>query len=259
MSSIPLEPPGPQQLDSVRVQVQKLIDKWRNEHTSIVSGSLSDGVNSALGIAHQHTEMARQHIELVYQSWAPLPDAVKQDRWRLEVMKALSREVDRRKEVEEQLHRTEQEARRLQGQVDMLSRCQWPREFALFPPEHRTFSKEMSKAFSATSGTGVHDASAEEYWDYENVVRRWKRVVSDDSARKLGMAASSSRVQPPRSVTPSPGSGITSPSMESTADNRMSASQPKLSTNPYESSPVSKRPRLANGESRSESTFSRDG
>ncbi|KAJ5143247.1 uncharacterized protein N7515_002034 [Penicillium bovifimosum] len=46
-----------------------------------------------------------------------------------------TREAEKRKSTEEQLARVQQEANQLRAQVERLGSCQWPREFALFPPD----------------------------------------------------------------------------------------------------------------------------
>ena len=192
---VPLEYPGPQQLQPVREQVQSLIDRWRM--ASLSEQSKPGGYHSptVLDIAKQHTDMARQHIELAYQNWAPLPHDRKQDVWKIELMRAFAREGARRKEKDDHLHRVEQEARRLQNEVDMLSRCQWPREFALFPPERRTASTAVSKEFQQDFGPSSLRGT-ESYWDYDNLVQKWKKAVLEDTARRLMGATPSSKLPP---------------------------------------------------------------
>ena len=202
-NALPLEPPGAQHLDALRAKIQALLDQWRDAKASETPTSQDppNPTNTILLTMQQHSEMARQHLELAYQNWIVQTNETKSEQWRIELMRAYVRESERRKEMDEQIFRVEQEVRRLQAQVDMLSRCQWPREFALFPPEARPFPKTVaqhlkSPTFPEKQG---HDGLplTTPHWDYDTLVRKWKRVLAEDSARTLKMTYTASPRLPP--------------------------------------------------------------
>lgn len=238
--AIPIEPPGMQQLEPIKSRIQTLIDRWRIEHLSDYQGATEPyNSNTVLDITRQHMEMARQHLEIAYQNWAPLPAETKQEQWRLELLRAYVQETSQRKDTEDRLDRLEQESRRLQAQVDMLSRCQWPREFALFPPVNKPLSKEVSSHLQQIERLHFRESSEDSYWNYENMVKRWRRVVADDSARRLGMAASSrSPVGSMNIAVP-----ITDSPIESGGQSAQSLPPPQR----RDGSPATKRVRLSNG------------
>ena len=129
-----------------------------------------------------------------------MSDMQRYEQWRLEILRAYARERSKREETEEKLARAQTEARQLQAQVEMLSRCQWPREFGLFPPERGGVGRRLGKEGVRDlqkQGRGFEDDRDEEkaadVWDYETVVGKWKKVVREETARTLGVIASQSR------------------------------------------------------------------
>lgn len=107
-----------------------------------------------------------------------LPQDVRRDTWQLELMRAFARETDKRKELEEQLARVQQEANQLREEIHRISSCQWPREFALFPPDMLPLSREIVRELEVRQGGPISADSPR--WDFDNVVAKWKRVVMHD-------------------------------------------------------------------------------
>lgn len=136
--------------------------------------------------AQQHEEMSSRHLDLAYQNWMILPTDVKNDSWRLEIARAFSSELDKRKEAETQLARVQQEANQLRAQVERLGSCQWPREFALFPPDMLPLSRDAARELGARDSESVGPAASR--WDYDQLLAKWKRVVfHDKSMGRIGL------------------------------------------------------------------------
>jgi hypothetical protein len=106
-----------------------------------------------------------------------LPTEAKRDTWQLELTRAFARESDKRKQVEDQLARVQQEANQLRAQMERLGSCQWPREFAIFPPDMLPLSREAARELAAKDSLVSVGSSR---WDYDNVLAKWKRVVMHD-------------------------------------------------------------------------------
>jgi hypothetical protein len=126
--------------------------------------------------ARQHEEMTVRHLDLALKHWMALPRTVQQETWQLEITRAFAREIEKRKKTDAQLVRVQQEANQLRAQVDRLGSCQWPREFAIFPPDTLPISRDVAGELGADS-----NASASR-WDFDHVVAKWKRVVMHDKS-----------------------------------------------------------------------------
>lgn len=127
--------------------------------------------------AQQHEELSLRHLELAFSHWNSLPHETRREAWQLEITRAFARELEKRTSVDEQLARVQQEANQLRAQVERLGSCQWPREFALFPPDTLPLSREVARELDAKDGPISADSAR---WDYDNVVAKWKRVVMHD-------------------------------------------------------------------------------
>lgn len=137
--------------------------------------------------AQQHEELSLRHLELAFSHWNSLPHETRREAWQLEITRAFARELEKRKSVDEQLARVQQEANQLRAQVERLGSCQWPREFALFPPDTLPLSREVARELDATEGPISADSAR---WDYDNVVAKWKRVVMHDkSMGRIGVGS----------------------------------------------------------------------
>jgi hypothetical protein len=140
--------------------------------------------------------------------------------WQIELARAYSSEKQKRKEVEDSLEAVMVEARHLSGQVEYLSRCQWPREMALWPPERRRIRSNVIKELESgtlrsgkrrktpTPGQGsaadadtqqsLEDSDAEDKpWDYDSLVSKWKKVVREDAVRKRSLTLPAPSYTPP--------------------------------------------------------------
>ncbi|PYH45104.1 uncharacterized protein BP01DRAFT_341145 [Aspergillus saccharolyticus JOP 1030-1] len=284
-TSFPLQPPGTEHLEIVRQALRAKIEQWQSDQLSSAESSSHphSGRPSTFGLdsnmitrsAQQHEDLSLRHLELAFKHWASLSQEMRRDAWQLEITRAFAREMDKRKSLDEQLARVQQEANQLRAQVERLGSCQWPREFALFPPDTLPLPRDVARELDAHQSQISPSASR---WDYDNVVAKWKRVVMHDKGMgRVGVGytgsvqqqqhqedtpqaapSSTETRQQQRNLTSTTGSG------EDRSTNRMlhpptssSALSPDPSpTNPTpsnsatrspEAAPHSKRPRLMNG------------
>ncbi|KAL6230471.1 hypothetical protein BDW75DRAFT_222585 [Aspergillus navahoensis] len=261
-SSFPLDPPGPDHLNIVRQALRAKIEQWQSDQlaaeSTINPGKTSLGMDATTiqRNAQQHEELSLRHLELAYKHWMSLPYDSRSDAWQLEIMRAFAREFEKRKSLDEQLARVQQEANQLRSQVEKLGACQWPREFALFPPETLPLPRDVARELDAKESQ-ISPGSAR--WDYENVVAKWKRVIMHDRTMgRVGMGASSPlhdepasaaasdgkprTVQPPSTASPSAG-----PSPVQNPNVNANPSSPYMSHESPNSAPQAKRQRLMNG------------
>ncbi|KAL9111546.1 MAG: hypothetical protein Q9227_004034 [Pyrenula ochraceoflavens] len=201
-TSFPVEPPTATHLEPVRAAALQTIEQWKTDQLAHISASSPTTATEITAIAHQHTELVSRHIDIAFHAWSNTnSDMQRYEQWRLEILRAFARERNRREETEDRLARAQVEAKQLQAQVEMLSRCQWPREFALFPPERGTVGKRLAKdgirdlqsQKHRVDGSDLRDRDDNEgqgIWDYETVLGKWKRVVREETARTLGVIAS---------------------------------------------------------------------
>jgi hypothetical protein len=129
--------------------------------------------------AQQHEEVSMRHLELAFNHWSSVSFENRRDAWQLEITRAFAREAEQRKSVDDQLARVQQEANHLRAQVERLGSCQWPREFALFPPDTLPLSRDVARELDAKESQISPESSR---WDYDSVVTKWKRVVMHDKS-----------------------------------------------------------------------------
>lgn len=211
-NSIPLSPPGPDQLQALRSKIRATLDQWKwdalahmQKHVLPNGMSVAEEAEQLTQTTEERIDSSLRHLETAYQYFVSNPPEQQYQIWSVELLRVYKTEQDKLKEAKEQIARITQEASQLQQQVDYLSRCQWPREMALWPPERNTFSsavqKELAKAKSAAptsfdvlasigSPRGLDTMIAqEERWDFEKLVNKWKRHVWEDRARRGGSGA----------------------------------------------------------------------
>lgn len=266
-SSFPLQPPGIEHLEIVRKALRAKIGQWQADQLSVDSANPSSNnkpvetdSNMVRRNAQQHEEMSLRHLELSFNHWASLAPATRQEAWQLEITRAFAREMDKRKSVDEQLSRVQQEANQLRAQVERLGSCQWPREFALFPPDTLPLPREVARELDAKESQ-ISPNSAR--WDYDNVVSKWKRVVmhdksmgrvgvgyanppvDDHSASRLDASSSRSKtIQSQPAMSPDQPSPQAAPSASSSQHVSPYMQDPNQSP---QLGPQAKRPRLMNG------------
>lgn len=239
--------------------IRSKIEQWQRDQLSAESANSSLPGKSSLGMdpgtiqrnAQQHEELSLRHLELAFKHWVSLPHESRREAWQLEIMRAFARESEKRKSVDDQLARVQQEANQLRSQVEKLGSCQWPREFALFPPETLPLPRDAARELDAKESQ-VSPSSAR--WDYENMVAKWKRVVMHDrTIGRVGTAASPLPDEPvsansadarPRTMQPPPAS-THSPSAGPSPGQHPSS--PYTSHESPNSGPQAKRQRLMNG------------
>lgn len=188
-SSFPLEPPGAEHLEIVRQAIRAKIAQWQSDQLSADATNNSQSRRFGMGMdsnmitrgVQQHEDMSLRHLELAYKHWLSLSAEEKGRVWQLEITRAFAREMDKRKSLDEQLARVQQEANQLRAQVERLGSCQWPREFALFPPDTLPLPRDVARELDAKESQ-INPNSPR--WDYDSVVAKWKRVVMHD--RSMG-------------------------------------------------------------------------
>ncbi|KAL2820995.1 hypothetical protein BDW59DRAFT_111982 [Aspergillus cavernicola] len=259
-SSFPLDPPGTDHHNMVRQAIRTKIEQWQSdqlsaESTSSQAGKPGPALESSMiqRNAQQHEEMSLRHLELAFKHWVSLSPESRKEAWQLEIMRAFARESEKRKSLDDQLARVQQEANQLRSQVEKLGSCQWPREFALFPPETLPLPRDVARELDAKESQ-ISPSSAR--WDYDNMIAKWKRVVMHDrSMGRTGVTitsplpdettsnsidSKSRTMQPPQPSALSPGGGPSPGQSQNPSSPYMSHESP----NP---GPQVKRQRLMNG------------
>jgi hypothetical protein len=233
-SSFPLEPPGANHLEIVRHALHAHIEQWKSEQlamTNVHQGSsgktpLNQDSNMINRTAYQHEEMSSRHLELAFQHWTALPNEVKRDTWQLEITRAFAREIEKRKQLDLQLARVQQEANQLRAQVERLGACQWPREFAIFPPDMLPLPRDITRELNSKSSVIIPDLQR---WDYDSLVAKWKRVVMHDkSMGRVGVGYTNNVVEDNNTDVRFPRSGDDS----SASSNRPKPLQPTATQSP---------------------------
>ncbi|KAF7719646.1 Uncharacterized protein PECH_004143 [Penicillium ucsense] len=181
--SFPIQPPGIENLDVVRQAIRSRIVQWRAEQLSQDTGAYPSAPGSGMDSAaisragHQHEESSIQHLELAFNHWNKLSHDTRREAWQLEIQRAYVRECESRKSVEDRLARVQQEANQLRAQVERLGSCQWPREFALFPPDTLPIPRDVARELGSKCSAIGPESSR---WDFDHMVSKWKRVVMHD-------------------------------------------------------------------------------
>ncbi|KAI9793292.1 MAG: hypothetical protein M1833_000791 [Piccolia ochrophora] len=183
-----LEPPTEMQLDAVREHVRGQFERWRKDQPKAVTNGVGDvalpkeNTNGTKTPVEAEEERTMAHVEDAFTHWKVLSDNKKHEMWRLEILRSYSREKDRRKETEDLLQRTLQEADNLRAQVDRMSNLQQPREFLRSTPATISIPKDSLRELQSRLG-GVID------WDYDHVVAKWKDVAQETRQNNLGLSA----------------------------------------------------------------------
>ncbi|KAJ5479040.1 hypothetical protein N7530_004549 [Penicillium desertorum] len=184
-TSFPLQPPGAEHLDIVRQALRSNVAQWQTDQLAADStaathtrhGNSGMDPNMIYRSAQQHEEISFRHLELAFNHWNTLSHETRREAWQLEITRAFAREAEKRKSSHEQLARVQQEANQLRAQVERLGSCQWPREFALFPPDTLPLPREVAQELDAQESHISPDSTR---WDYDSVVAKWRRVVMHD-------------------------------------------------------------------------------
>ncbi|KAI9887699.1 MAG: hypothetical protein M1823_000448 [Watsoniomyces obsoletus] len=215
-----LDPPAEMQFHALVEYLREQYRHWqaemaarpeiRGRHDSVVSRNLREPFDHAArngsmvmspSAAHEQEERVMKHALDAYNHWNLLSEAQKHDSWRLEILRAYSREKEKRVELESRLEEALQDVAHCKAQVDRLSRSQQPREFLLKPPAAMPIAADTVKELSAASGAH-HD------WEYERLLSKWKGVVQDHRRSVSGMAGQ--RPLPPMMPGGHSGGGLAS-------------------------------------------------
>lgn len=184
-TSFPLQAPGAEYLDIIRQALRSKVAQWQSDQLAAESTTASHARHGNNGVdpnmiyrsAQQHEDISFRHLELAFNHWNSLPHETRRDAWQLEIIRAFAREAEKRKSSDEQLARVQHEANQLRAQVERLGSCQWPREFALFPPDTLPLPRHVARELDAQESQISPDSAR---WDYDNVVAKWRRVVMHD-------------------------------------------------------------------------------
>ncbi|KAI2235132.1 hypothetical protein LOZ14_004211, partial [Ophidiomyces ophidiicola] len=196
--AFPLDPPSATHRDPVLRALRARIHRWQaDQHraatppasssaasfstTTTTTTSSSGNNNAAADVARAaqgHEELVQHHVDLALRHWLARPPHEQRSLWQLELTRAFAREQDQRRQLEQQLARAQQEAQQLRAQVSQLASCQWPREFALFPPNLLPLAADVARELD-DRGSALNEPAAAR-WDFDAVLARWKRVVMHD-------------------------------------------------------------------------------
>lgn len=214
-TSAPISPPDSSHLPLLHLHLETKIQTWKwtalrhaqsQTFPTTHAANLGEEADYLAHAASKYEGFARKHVDAAFQAWMALNPDEQQEKWALELMRAFSIKSQKVKDLEERLETLTSEANRLQGQVEHLSRCQWPREMALWPPEPVKFSKiaaeeirginldaAESEDMGRSGGSGIMTTKEiSERWDYERLIGKWRRRVREDRTRRSGMATSAS-------------------------------------------------------------------
>jgi hypothetical protein len=233
--SIPISPPGHDQLIPLRNTMTKTIDYWKWHTLRLAQPTTSNIAEEADFLsrsAAQWTESALAHLDSSFQNWMTHPPDMRTLLWQVELLRSYKSEQDRVQELEEKVETLQQETNQLQQQVEHLSRCQWPREMALWPPERKTFGATMRDQlrlidlYKVPGGLGGQNGEAAAFpgervaagslpgeniytrgdkWDFDRLVNKWAAHIKEDRNRRLPQPQSQAQAQPQQHQQPQPG------------------------------------------------------
>lgn len=223
LTTVPISAPGPDQMQALRSKITNTIDAWKWNALRLAQRTTSNIADEASFLSSQadtYTTNSLKHLQTAYENWMTHTPEIRTLVWNVELLRAYQTQKTRVDDLEEELERLKQEAAQLQQQVDYLSQCQWPREMALWPPERRTFGKQMREELrlvnlhkpppgvakredgggGETNGTpnaegtdpieGNPNMRTEnvntrlDKWDFEKLVNKWKAHVKEDRTRR---------------------------------------------------------------------------
>lgn len=211
-TTIPLKPPGPEHLQALRSKIRTTLDQWkwdalahiqRNRASQNGSTNVGEEAERLSQTTQKQIEDSLRHLETAFQYFMANSLEQQHSLWSIELLRALKLEQEKVKEATERLNQVTQEAAQLQQQIDYLSRCQWPREMALWPPERNTFTsavqRELQKGEAAAASSlaivnsygtpevvHVLGGTDDDRWDFDKLVNKWRRHVREDRARRGG-------------------------------------------------------------------------
>ena len=226
LQSIPISAPGPDQLTPLRNRLTFTIDRWKWSALRLAQRTTSNIADEAAFLSSQadnYTSSALQHLNTCFENWMTHSPDARDQYWHVELLRALQAQKDKAAQMQEKSEALEQESNQLRQQVEYLSRCQWPREMALWPPERVTYNKRMreevnlvnlqrapGKVLGVAVGGGVEGREGDEddddsggmatenvntrgdKWDFEKLVGKWRSHVKEDRTRRAPWTATTS-------------------------------------------------------------------
>jgi hypothetical protein len=177
--SWPIEPPGAVHLRHLEIWLKSRLDRWKQRQRRL-GGNGHHKTNGANGsaISHQPTQGTEgedgyiKYLSSTYQNWESLPDEQKNETWRLECQRALTREQEAHISTITRLNVAEQELHHLRARLDQRRDCQQPIEFLQFPPSTMPLSHE---ALDELDKDGEISSC-----DYESAIVKWKIRIRNE-------------------------------------------------------------------------------
>lgn len=146
LQSIPISAPGSDQLTPLRNRLTWTIDRWKWNALRLAQRTTSNIADEASFLSSQaesYTSAALSHLNAAFENWMVHPPDTRDALWHVELLRAFQAQKDKATDMEERMEELAQERNQLLQQVEYLSRCQWPREMALWPPERLAYGKKM--------------------------------------------------------------------------------------------------------------------
>jgi hypothetical protein len=137
------------------------------------------------------------------------PPEIRDLLWHVELLRALQGQREKVDMLEEEMEVLRQEAAQLGQQVEYLSKCQWPREMALWPPERVGLGRKLVEEVRLMNlgkpvpGSGPREEAEDgegEYvdpnvkvenvnlfkdkWDFDRLVGKWRNHIKEDRQRR---------------------------------------------------------------------------
>ena len=215
LATTPISAPGPDQLNPLRNQITNQIDMWKWQALRLAqrtTSNIADEADFLTRQAESYSQSAMNHLNTSFENWMAHPAEIRDLLWHVELLRAFQTQKDKVSDLEERMDELQQEANQLQQQIEYLSRCQWPREMALWPPDRHIFSRKMAEEVrlinlqkpisGSTNSESKREGGREDEvdaniqteninmkgdiskWDFEKLVSKWRAHVREDKQRR---------------------------------------------------------------------------
>jgi hypothetical protein len=197
-----MSPPSEPQYDSLAAYFRDTFHAARVARTVLSSTSHPDDIlyahHAAPSLqatlnarAQEFEEKVTKHLHASFGYWMSLPPPNRMELWKLELARAVGEKDGRIAQLKSTVEAVQQENAHLRQQLEYLSRCQQPREFAMAPPQTVPIGKrvavELGEMGLRGASVGFQLADQEEGLQgrVERAVGRWRDIVR--SSRGVGM------------------------------------------------------------------------
>ena len=214
LASTPISAPGPDQLVPIRNQITSKIDIWKWQALRLAQRTTTNIADEAAFLSRQSEQYATSalnHLNTCYENWMAHTPDIRDLLWHVELLRAFQTQKDRASDLEERMEQLQQEANHLQQQIEYLSKCQWPREMALWPPDRHIFSRKMAQELhlvnlrkntpghidtvareregsddidDSVKTDDINTRGDKDKWDFEKLVSKWRTHVREDKQRR---------------------------------------------------------------------------